>query len=98
MSIFAWIVIIAVAIFAVLVVIGLLCIAADEGDVYDERDCRATVDRSNGLDGVPAGEDGAPCPFSEEKLEIINRQLEQFNKLVDAIYGEDSLGGGNNAR
>jgi hypothetical protein len=40
MSIFAWIVIVAVSIFAVFLVIGLLCIAADEGDVYDERDCR----------------------------------------------------------
>ena len=40
MSIFAWIVLIAIVIFAVLVVIGMLCIAADEGDVYDERDCR----------------------------------------------------------
>ena len=49
MSIALWIVIIAIAIFAVLVVIGMLCIAADEGDVYSERDCRATVERSNGL-------------------------------------------------
>ena len=40
MSIFAWIVIIIVSIFSVLVVIGMLCIAADEGDVYSERDCR----------------------------------------------------------
>ena len=40
MSIFAWIVLIAIVIFAVLVVIGMLCIAADEGDIYDERDCR----------------------------------------------------------
>ena len=43
MSIFAWIVLIAIVIFAVLVVIGLCCIAADEGDVYDEQECEGNA-------------------------------------------------------
>ena len=41
----------AIAAFAVVVIAGLICIASDERDPYDERDCRATVDRSNGLSG-----------------------------------------------
>ena len=82
MSIFAWIVIVAVSIFAVLVVIGLLCIAADEGDVYDEQECRATVERSNGLE-----DDEIVSGFGEEQLAAVNRKLKQYNEMIDRVYG-----------
>ena len=82
MSIFAWIVLIAIVIFAVLVVIGLCCIAADEGDVYDEQECRATVERSNGLE-----DDEIVSGFGEEQLAAVNRKLKQYNEMIDRVYG-----------
>ncbi len=37
----------AVVAFVIIIVVGLICVAGD--GVFDEQDCRATVDRSNGL-------------------------------------------------
>ena len=50
MSLF-WIVGTPLALIGIVIIFALITIASDEGDVADERDCRATLDRSNGLSG-----------------------------------------------
>lgn len=80
---------IAVWIVGLIVAIGCVLYALRDKDPYNEQDCRATVDRSNGLsDGVAV--ENTLEPFTDERLAIINKQFEQFNDLVAEAYGEDS--------